>query len=161
MRTFLVLFAIVLLTTALPTGAEEAQSPDTNSYTVPLGEGITLEMTVAKFKAGEHKLTGYQEPGRSYASLIDGKPVFGTDGELPSNQLIKATVIIEVDTISLDVSCMYNPFFGEPDPRFFKIVRRSGFVIWGYFSDGAGSYEAEWLIVKNSSVRVRLEWGEC
>jgi len=58
---------------------------------------------------------------------------------------------------------MYNPWFGEGVyDKLFKI-RKDGteIRITGLFSDGAGSYGAEWLIVGKSSIRTILtkdEW---
>jgi hypothetical protein len=154
--------ATLLVVTTTPVFAEKSKSMNPNSYTIDLGDGILLQMTVAPFDAKKHKIKKCQILDWSGVCLIDSKPVFGTDWELPKNQLIKATLKVGVNSVNLDVSCMYNPWFGKPDPQAFTLGKaEGGYLIKGSFSDGAGSYEAEWLIIQNSSVRTRLANKEC
>lgn len=128
-------------------------------YTISLGEDMSLRMTVVAFEPKKHKITKCQITDWSGICLIDGKPVFGTDWGLPRNQLIQAELRIGAKTIKLDVSCMYNVI---PTPQDFTLEKvEGGYLIHGRFSDGAGSYEAEWLIIENSSVRTRLANREC
>ena len=152
----------LLVITSLPASAENSKSINSNSYTIPLGNSMSLQMTVVPFHAKKHKVKKCQILDWSGVCLIDEKPVFGTDWELPINQLIKATVKIGSNTINLDVSCMYNPFLGKPDRQNFIVEEvEGGYLIRGSFSDGAGSYEAEWFIIQNRSVRTKLEHKEC
>lgn len=154
---FITTLVTLLLMTTLPVFAEKSKSIDSNSYDVPLGDGVSLQLTVAPFEARKHKITKCQILDWSGVCLIDGKPVFGTDWELPKNQLVKATVKIGANTVNLDVSCMYNTWFSKPYPQAFTLEKvEGGYLIRGNFSDGAGSYEAEWFIIQNSSVRTRL-----
>ena len=148
----------LLLVTTMPAFAEKSKSINSNSYTIPLEDGISLQMTVAPFDTKKYKIKKCKVLDWSGVCLIDGKPVFGSDWELPKNQLIKASVKIGAHTIKLDVSCMFNPFFGKPDRQnFFIETVEGGYYVRGNFSDGAGSYEAEWFIIQNSSVRTRLQ----
>jgi hypothetical protein len=152
----------LLVITISPVFAEKSKSINSNSYTIPLGDGISLQMTVAPFDAKKHKINKCKILEWSGVCLIDGKPVFGTDWELPRNQLIKATAKVGANTVNLDVSCMYNPWCGEPDPQAFTLEKvEGGYLIRGNFSDGAGSYEAEWFIIQDSSVRTRLANKGC
>lgn len=68
----------------------QSKSKKTENFTVPLGEGISLSMTVATFDPNAHKITKCKILYWSGICLIDGKPVFGTDWELPKNQLTRA-----------------------------------------------------------------------
>ncbi len=120
---------------------------------------MSLRMTVVPFEPKKHKITKCQIIDWSGVCLIDGKPVFGADWGLPRNQLVQAELRIGPKTIYLDVSCMYNV---APTPQDFTLEKvEGGYLIRGHFSDGAGSYEAEWFVIENSSVRTRLANKEC
>lgn len=152
----------LLLMATVPAFADNSKSIKSDSYVIPLGDGISLQMVVASFDAKKHKIKKCQILDWSGVCLIDGKTVFGTEWELPKNQLIKASVKIGSQTIKLDVSCMFNPFFGKPDRQNFTIETvEGGYLVRGSFSDGAGSYESEWLIIDNSSIRTKLQNKEC
>jgi hypothetical protein len=152
------LWLIILILSALPAIAGDQKSIS-NSYTISLGDGMSLRMTVLPFEPKKHKITKCQIIDWSGICLIDGKPVFGTDWGLPRNQLVQAELRIGPKTINLDVSCMYNV---TPTPQDFTLEKvEGGILIRGQFSDGAGSYEAEWFVIENSSVRTRLANKEC
>ena len=153
--------AIALVLTPLSIFA--GNLPSTQTYTIPLKEGVTLQMSVAPFRSREHRITRCEMFAEtmpehdSVVCLIDGKPVFGTDWEMPYNQLVKATLTVGGKTIDLDVSCMYNPFYDKPDSTRFSVEKADDlYIITGTFSDAAGSYDAQWLIIENGSVRTRL-----
>jgi hypothetical protein len=149
---------IILILSALPTIAG-GQKSNPNSYTISLGEGMSLRMTVVPFEPKKHKITECQIIDWSGICLIDGKPVFGADWELPRNQLVQAELRIGAKTINLDVSCMYNV---TPTPQDFILEKvEGGILIRGHFSDGAGSYEGEWFVIENTSVRTRLANRAC
>jgi hypothetical protein len=97
--------------------------------------------------------------GSKVICLIDDRPVLGTDWTLPKSQLVQATVRIGSLVVDLDVSCMFNPWIDKPDARDFTVESvYGGLLIRGNFSDAAGRYTAEWLVIQNSSVRTRLEY---
>ena len=60
--------------------------------------------------------------------------------------------------IPLDISSMYDPSFGQIERRQFRVqqVNARRLILTGTFSDGAGSYVAEWLVVDGASVRTLL-----
>ena len=149
---------IFLILSAFPAIAGEQKSIS-DTYTISLGEGMSLHMTVAPFEPKKHKITKCQIIDWSGICLIDGKPVFGTDWGLPRNQLVQAELRTGAKAINLDISCMYNVTATPQDFTLQKV--EGGYLIRGHFSDGAGSYEAEWLIIQNSSVRTRLANKGC
>jgi len=152
-----VLLTFIMLS-VFPAIAGEEKSTS-NFYTISLGEGMSLRMTVVPFEPKKHKITKCQIIDWSGICLIDGKPVFGTDWGLPRNQLVQAELRIGVKTITLEVSCMYNV---APTPQDFIVEKvEGGYLIRGHFSDGAGSYEAEWFVIENASVRTRLANRAC
>ena len=155
---FIYLLAILLFIAPLPSIADESNQ----AFTIALGKGITLHLTATQFDAQKHKITKCPDTEEAGICLIDGKPIFGTDLDLPRNQLVKASIRIGRDVVSLDISCMYNPWFDKPNSNNFTVKKGyGGHFISGHFSDGAGSYDAEWFVIQNSSVRTRLVKGEC
>jgi len=84
--------------------------------------------------------------------------VFGSDWELPKINLLKLLSKSERrQLISMHPAC-FNPFFGKPDGQNFTVQTVEGVhLIRGQFSDGAGSYEVEWLIIQNTSGRTKLQ----
>jgi hypothetical protein len=127
-------------------------------HTVNLKNNIFLEMTAPPFDSAKHRVTECEIMGSKVVCLIDGRPVFGTDWTLPKSELVHATVRIGSLVVDLDVSCMFNPWIDKPDARDFTVESvYGGLLVKGNFSDAAGRYTAEWLVVQNSSVRTRLE----
>lgn len=131
-----------------------------------LDYNIKLSLSSALFDSTHHRIR-YGSPALPFDKwkgivLIDGKPVFGTDWELPKSILLEAKTVVNGKTITLDVSCMYNPWMGKPDKKDFSVNKtEGGFLITGKFSDGAGRYKAQWLIVEDVSVRTMLVKEEC
>jgi hypothetical protein len=128
-----------------------------------LNPGLTLHLVREPFDPRMHAVKPCKVLGRLEVCLIDGRPVLGTDGEMPASKLSRAYVEVGGKTVALDVDCMYNPWFGDsPSPvRMFTTKEaEDGFFVRGSFSDGAGSYVAQWLVVDDSSVRTILSSDE-
>jgi len=140
------LFIFVLSINGTPSA--QLKSQGTTAVTLRLGEGISLSMTIGTFDPGAHKITKCKILDWEGICLIDGKPVFGTDWELPKNQLICAVFRVGSESIDLDVSCMYNPWFGSPRAEGFSSSKvEGGYIVRGSFSDGAGSYCSRYLFM--------------
>jgi hypothetical protein len=128
-----------------------------NRHIIKLKDNIILEMTAPPFDAAKHRITECEVMGSKVVCLIDDKPVFGADWTLPKSELVQATVRIGYRVVALDVSCMFNPWFDKPDAKDFTAESvYGGYLVRGNFSDAAGTYKAEWLIVESSSVRTQL-----
>ena len=88
--------------------------------------------------------------------------MIGTDGEIPEYKLTKAILNIGNTRIDLQIDDMYNPWFGEKFNR--KLIKLEGkknnLKLKVIFSDGAGTYLAEWLINDNVSIRTILSSDE-
>ncbi|WGH76261.1 hypothetical protein P8625_03595 [Tenacibaculum tangerinum] len=94
---------------------------------------------------------------------IDGETFFGTDGDFPEYELSEAYVKLNGQKISLETSKMCNPWFGKRDVFHHQIIfneNDNGILVFGTFSDGTGSYGAEWLVKKNKSERLALTTDE-
>jgi len=128
---------------------------------------LTLERV--RFSAAGKKLRFQEQKAADTSPIvadIDGKIVFGTDGELPRFQLAKATLLFNGRQYRLLTDQMYNPWFGTgaaayPNKRFFKFRRdKGGYILRAMFSDGAGGYVAEWRVIATSATRTILSNDE-
>lgn len=118
-------------------------------------ENIKLSATVSPFKQKLHKI----EYCGDYLCLIDNTPFFGTDGKLPSQQLDKITLSINGQSVVLNTKGMFNPTLTPSTiTNRIQVTHFWGNVykVKGEFSDGAGAYLAEWLIVKNQALRTAI-----
>jgi len=147
---------IILIVTILFATATRGQTEQVN---VNLNDSTQLTLERVNFDKTGKKFEFYDK----FPIAINGRPIFGTDGDFPRFTLTKATLTIGQSEYDLQVDDMYNPWFGSGvNEKLFKI-RKDGteYRLTGLFSDGAGAYGAEWLIVKNSSIRTILtkdEW---
>jgi hypothetical protein len=118
---------------------------------------INLSVTAKPFNAKDHEIEKCKINEWEGICLIDGRPVFGADIQLPKTVLDKAIVQVGAWTIPLETTCMFDPWFRKPSNDQFEInLIEGGFTVRGFFSDGAGSYVAEWRIIDGGSVRTIL-----
>ncbi|MGX7666679.1 hypothetical protein [Flavobacterium pedocola] len=123
-----------------------------DSAKIILDENCSLEIFREVFNPKQHNI----EYNNNFVISIDNTPLFGTDGEIPKFKLSKAILKIGKKTYNLQIDNMYNPWFGDGiNEKFFKIIHSGDnyHILKAQFSDGAGSYAAEWLIEWNSSIR--------
>jgi len=153
---------LILIFTILSFGQLLAQR---NISTVKIGDNISLTATIESFDSSKHTYdtcdTGL---GWSGICLIDGEPWFGCDNgmDLPRNQLVKLSIKINGKDILLDVGGMFNPSYNnEIKKEQFEIENGEfGYYLYGYFSDAAGSYTVQWIIIKGKSMRLKI-FKEC
>ena len=134
----------------------------TQSGEIALEKNASLTWTTKAFKDLEHKIEVCDsEFDWKFICKIDGKPWFGADMgmEKPKDQLTKLTLKIENRFIELEVSGMFNA--GYLSKHQFSFRKEGSFYkLYAFFSDGAGSYTAHWLIVDGSSIREVLSNDE-
>lgn len=150
--TVLAVFA-VLATSSL---ADRKADPSLRA-TIKLQHG-SLQLTSAPFNPARHSIARCTSGSFAAVCEIDGKPFFGSDDEMPETQLMSATLRLDSAAISLDVSSMFDPWFGDrPSDDSFSIEHRDfGWELTGCFSDAAGSYVARWMIVNAHAIRTVL-----
>lgn len=157
--TILFIFTVTFLPI---TSSEDSLSVSNLKAKIPLDKGITLTLKAEPFDPKNHQIKTCKIMDWSGICLIDGKPVFGTDWSMPTTKLICATLSINNHNIDLDVSCMYNPWFGQPRVDSFSITHvEGGLLVRASFSDAAGSYDAEWFVVEHTAVRTLLSKKKC
>lgn len=148
--------SIILIVTILFASTTWGQ---TDQVKVNLNDSTELTLERVHFDKTGKKFEFFDK----FPIAINGRPIFGTDGDFPKFTLTKATLKIGQNTYNLQIDDMYNPWFGEGvNERLFKIKTDGTEIrLTGMFSDGAGSYGAEWLILGKSSIRTILtkdEW---
>ena len=132
-----------------------------HSSTVELDKQTSLTALIETFEPSKHSYdtcgTGL---GWKAICLIDKQLWFGSDDgmELPKNQLVKLSLQLKDYQIELDVKGLYNASWdNQLRKEQFKLEKAEiGYILTGYFSDGAGAYSVQWLIVNGTSMRTLI-----
>ena len=129
-----------------------------NSGVILFENDIKLHWTIKPFVVKEHQIKICNNDfGNEYICAIDNALWYGSDIGLdkPKNQLTSLVLEIDNKKINLDISSMFNPnFSGKLHKDQFKIQKAGGqYNLYGYFSDGAGTYTAHWKIINYLSIR--------
>jgi hypothetical protein len=115
----------------------------------------TINVHVEKFVPEKHTIESHGD----YTFLIDGKPFFGSDGKIPSEKVSKILFSAADFTTELDVSAMFDPDINSDNIKMkIDAVQYWGqlYKVTGRFSDGAGTYIAEWIVTKDGSLRTHI-----
>jgi len=131
------------------------------TYSIKLNFNAILNLYVEDFRPDKFKIDTCKINNFKGICRINNELVFGTDWEMPKYYLKKAHVIINKTKIILDVSSMFNPFFEEPQDKFFVLKKsEGGYILNALLSDGAGGYVAQWKIVNNTAIRTIISDDE-
>lgn len=129
-----------------------------------LSKNIILRWRIQNFKKSEHKLEYCDKNNQKIICEIDNEDWYGSHLKtaLPKNQLKDLFIFIDNNYIKLETSQMFNPNFGgELFKNQFKIEKYSDFyILYGFFSDGAGTYTTNWKIKNGKSERRKLSIDE-
>jgi len=115
----------------------------------------SIKVYVEIFKPEEHKLKSCGD----YTCLINDSPFFGSDGKIPSEKITKIVFSHSGCKINLDVSAMYDPNINNGNIKNrIKVDHYWGefYKVTGRFSDGAGTYIAQWIVTKGASIRTHI-----
>jgi hypothetical protein len=131
------------------------------SSTFTLPSGVRVDITESVFQRSQFKVQGCGD-GDRYCR-INGRIPFGDAFGLPKTYVKAITVSYMGKTYSLDVSDMYDargtrPLEFKGAIRYFggKCSSSKDCKFRGLFSDGAGTFVAEWMIVDGVSTRTVL-----
>ncbi len=135
---------------------------NSKSGRIDLTSTINLRWRINDFESQNHNIeyceNEYQHT--KYICNIDDKEWYGSDikMELPKNELAALAIFIEGKYIKLDVSQMFNPNTnGELNKDQFKIKDyKNYYFLYGFFSDGAGTYTAHWKIKNGKAERIKI-----
>jgi len=115
----------------------------------------SIKVYVEKFVPEKHNIKSCGD----YKCLIDGNPFFGSDGKIPSEKITKIVFSHQNGTTNLDVSAMYNPNISSDNIKSRISVDHywgQFYKVTGRFSDGAGTYIAQWIVTTDGSIRTHI-----
>jgi hypothetical protein len=110
-------------------------------------DGIRIEVTEKIFDRSVHKLQFNREEG--YLETIDGKQIWGTDGNVPNWEYASVNIKIKNREISLPTESLENVFEPNLDYTAAHYDEANDILyISTLNSDGAGGYCLLWIIEK-------------
>jgi hypothetical protein len=131
-----------------------------NNGSIELDQKAFLNWEIQNFIKENHTYKFCLQNKLKYLCKIDNQEWYGSDRgiEFPKNELTKLEVIINNNVIKLETSKMFNPSFsGELFETQFKLKKKKDYyILFAYFSDGAGTYSAHWKIINGKSERIVL-----
>ncbi len=164
-----ILFLIILIFVLIqkPTFGEEnklskkVEKEKINSGKIDLPDEVKLDWSIAEFNKDLHKIEFCEGIDANYICKIDNEEWFGSDFKMdyPKYKLQNLSIKLNECHIKLDVSKMFNPnYTGVLHGDQFKLEKLHGniYILYGYFSDGAGTYTTNWKIKDCSAVRSKL-----
>jgi hypothetical protein len=126
-----------------------------------LPSGVRVVIIEMPFDRATFKISGCE--GGDHGCIINGHVPFGSDNEIPKTFTKSITATYQDKSYSLDVSDMFNAWGTRPlevkgAVRYFggKCRDAKNCELRGIFSDGAGSYVAEWQIIHGVPFRTIL-----
>lgn len=125
-----------------------------------LPSGVHVEIVEAPFVKTRFTVSGCDN--NDEGCLINGHVPFGSDSRLPKTYVKSITVFYQGKSYSLDASNMYDAWGDRPlemkGVRYFggRCFDTSNCQFRGLFSDAAGSFVAEWMVVNGVPVRTVL-----
>lgn len=139
-RTFAATISLLLMSVACA-----------NEKAFDLGGGLKLHLEEREFVSSEWEIELC--PGSESVCLINGKVPFGVEGSTPKSYLYKLEITNGNQTYQLDISNMFNAWGKRPleysgtVKYFFGTCQNPKWCTFrGLFSDGAGSFVAEWKV---------------
>ncbi len=120
------------------------------SLSKPLPQEINFNYKFKKFE----KLNHINDGDETFVSRIDGKKIWGTDGNFPAIEIEKISLFIDNKRILIHEVLFNNLYECNGKINFFK--KENTYFIYQLNSDGAGTYELLWVIDKEKGVKQRL-----
>jgi hypothetical protein len=153
--------ACLLMTAATAFLAGSATAESNAEFLLPSGVRVTV--VEATFNKSLFKISGCNNGNGNGICIINGRAPLGTDSALPKTFLKNITVSHQKHFYSLNVSNMYNAWGSRPLEvkgviRYFggKCQDAKNCQFRGIFSDGAGTFVAEWKVVGGAPIRTIL-----
>ena len=131
----------------LPKAAKGIEKKNTIHFS---GKDIRVTLTSQKFDKRKHSFIYYKESHHSIEK-IDGKPFWGTDGEMPREEYKNIQIYINGKQVSLPKSAyddLYEPTFYTENNSVYYDKELDSYYIVATNSDGAGAYMVCWQIEK-------------
>ena len=116
-------------------------------------DSIKLVITKTKFNPRNNKLQYHKGNPSSWLEKINGKEIFGVDGNVPKNQYGQITLTFGKEKIQLPIDNLF-----EPNLDYIAVnidEKNKTIYISAMNSDGAGSYAVLWII-ENGKFKQRI-----
>ena len=125
------------------------------SYVFKYDGDVSLSVDVELF---DIKTNTYRDCGGGQICIVNNGLAWGNDGQIPVTFVKSITVQLGGKTISLDASGMYDSGITGDSREAFQIEHyyADAWKVRGRFSDGAGTYYAEWFIQQQWSSRILI-----
>lgn len=114
------------------------------------GKNIKVTLTSQKFDKNKHSFIYYKE-SHHFIEKIDGKPFWGTDGEMPREEYKNILININGKQVFIPKSAyddLYEPTFYTEHNSVYHDKEQDSYYIVATNSDGAGAYMVCWQIEK-------------
>ncbi len=118
----------------------------------------SLERYSGKDFSFEYEMTDFDPTNRiidkengKWVLFIDGRPVWGTDGNLPKTQV--KNIDVEINTKSIKVHQVFYSDIYECDNAFDTYKIGDTYFVHQWNSDGAGAYEIVWIFTKDGLIQ--------
>ena len=114
------------------------------------GKEIQVTLVTEKFDKSKHSFK-YHKEYRDMIEKIDGKPFWGTDGEIPREEYKNIQIYINGKQVSIPKSAyddLYEPTFYTEHNSVYYDKELDSYYIVATNSDGAGAYMVCWQIEK-------------
>ncbi len=124
-------------------------------------DSLTIKISSLKFISKNHRIKHHKQTNSEsgYYESIDGKPIWGRDGDLPTRTIDHLSVSINNKSITIP-NTAFNDLY---EPRFNTLhvyIDRDGtFYIELDNSDGAGYYSVIWTFSKGRYISRHLDRG--
>ncbi|HEX4851590.1 MAG TPA: hypothetical protein VFV08_12320 [Puia sp.] len=128
-------------------------------------DSFKVRVTMGKFEKSKHKISYLDK----YALKIDNKPIYGTDGELPSTQINSITVVIGSDSVTIpkiEYADLFQPSLSRKEGKetvgrlhVYASKDRQRIYIYMENSESAGAYEATFIIQDKKYSRRVIDYG--
>ena len=153
-----IIFNISLFILILSLNIEPCQAGE---KTIVLNDSISLFLKEDSINSKEYFKNYKKIILIDYIRFIDDKPVYGIDDKPPDTILSELTLMINKKEISLNVSYMYDPILHLIGKNQINLIIINNLIKMDIiFSDGAGTYAAQWLIFDHESTRTILSSNE-
>ena len=114
------------------------------------GKDIQVALSTEKFDKSKHSFK-YHKEYRDMIEKIDGKPFWGTDGEMPREEYKNILININGKQVFIPKSAyddLYEPTFYTENNSVYYDKELDSYYIVATNSDGAGAYMVCWQIEK-------------